>query len=103
MFCKSCPYSVIVLAICFTSCFQENYLGEDQHITDMNSSLDLAKDRRDEQDSYVHVDNPEDSRAAFDIRMYRPLSVTVSVVLHDIQAHLVKVCLVYYVDFLKLT
>ncbi|XP_041357043.1 transmembrane protein KIAA1109-like isoform X2 [Gigantopelta aegis] len=71
---------------------KENYLGEDQSITDMNSSLDSVKDRYDEQDSYVHIENPDDSRSAFDARMYRPLSVTVSVVLHDIQGHLVKSC-----------
>lgn len=41
--------------------------------------------------TYVHVENPDEDEQPFDARKYRPFSVTVSVTLHDIQAHLAKV------------
>ncbi|XP_035828649.1 transmembrane protein KIAA1109 homolog isoform X2 [Aplysia californica] len=68
---------------------KENYLGEYQKATDFKESPSKMKDM---EASYVHVEKPDDEEIAFDARKYRPFSVTVSVTLHDIQAHLAKNC-----------
>ncbi|CAL1545950.1 unnamed protein product, partial [Lymnaea stagnalis] len=68
---------------------KENYLGEFQKATDFEENPNKMKDV---ESSYVHVDNPDNDEKTFDARIYRPFSVTVSVTLHDIQAHLAKNC-----------
>ncbi|KAJ8982558.1 hypothetical protein NQ317_005029 [Molorchus minor] len=72
--------------------FKENIFGEDQAFTDMqqtvsseNNSSDLKSD-----DSSVNI--PLELREDFDHRYYRPLEVDVSIIMHDVQAHLLKNC-----------
>ncbi|XP_055893241.1 bridge-like lipid transfer protein family member 1 isoform X2 [Biomphalaria glabrata] len=67
---------------------KENYLGEFQKATDYEESQNKMKEV---EASYVHLEAPDDEEV-FDYRMYRPFAVTVSVTLHDIQAHLAKNC-----------
>lgn len=74
--------------------FKENIFGEDQMFTDMqegsncgttdNNPGDLKED-----DSSANL--PLELREDFDYRNYRSLEVDVSVIMHDIQAHLLKV------------
>ncbi|CAG5114830.1 unnamed protein product, partial [Candidula unifasciata] len=66
---------------------KENYLGEFQKATDFVENLSKQSDI---EATYVHVDYPDEDEQPFDARKYRPFSVTVSVTLHDIQAHLAK-------------
>ncbi|XP_059164299.1 bridge-like lipid transfer protein family member 1 [Physella acuta] len=68
---------------------KENYLGEFQKATDF---VENPQKMKDVEASYVHVENPDSDEKAFDSRVYRPFAVTVSVTLHDIQAHLAKSC-----------
>lgn len=75
------------MELCYIS-VQENYLGEFQKATDF---VENPKKMKDVEASYVHVENPDSDEKAFDSRVYRPFAVTVSVTLHDIQAHLAKV------------
>ncbi|XP_059485480.1 bridge-like lipid transfer protein family member 1 isoform X2 [Neocloeon triangulifer] len=63
---------------------KENIFGEDQTFTDMQKSKAPSAS------SMVGAD--DDNEKLFDPRVYRPLDVTVSLTLHDIQAHLVKNC-----------
>ncbi|XP_063358209.1 bridge-like lipid transfer protein family member 1 [Cydia amplana] len=83
----------------------ENIFGEDQTFTDMQktpnletffwSSENTPKPDRSSinQHGDISLDNTSDSsKDAFDPRRYRPLDVTVSIIIHDIQAHLVKNC-----------
>jgi hypothetical protein len=74
--------------------FKENIFGEDQSFTDMQQSspgensggnADLKSD-----DSSANL--PLELREDFDHRNYRPLEVDVSIIAHDIQAHLLKNC-----------
>lgn len=73
--------------------FKENVFGEDQVFTDMqqassnenNGTADLKSE-----DSTNNI--PLELRDDFDHRYYRPLEVDVSIVMHDIQAHLLKDC-----------
>ncbi|BFZ14882.1 hypothetical protein BsWGS_17921 [Bradybaena similaris] len=68
---------------------KENYLGEFQKATDFVENVSKQSDI---EATYVHVENPDEDEQPFDARKYRPFSVTVSVTLHDIQAHLAKNC-----------
>lgn len=58
---------------------QENYLGEDQVYTDMSQTWT--------------PEMPEQDRSHdFDPRSYRPMEVTVTLMAHEIHAHLMQVC-----------
>lgn len=84
----------------------ENIFGEDQTFTDMQKSPNKetfywASDNNTKlndkssvnQHTEISIDDSSDSsKGPFDPRRCRPLDVTVSIILHDIQAHLVKNC-----------
>lgn len=94
---------------------KENIFGEDQSFTDMgtsntksssSSSSGLSGNSAHPQPKFApHLTpkedttksiseisgNPEERPKPFDPRLYRPLDVIVSLTIHDIQAHLVKV------------
>ncbi|KAJ8729122.1 hypothetical protein PYW08_000703 [Mythimna loreyi] len=83
----------------------ENIFGEDQTFTDMQKSPSAetfywssenakANDKSSvNQHTEISMDDSTDSsKGPFDPRHYRPLDVTVSIIIHDIQAHLVKNC-----------
>lgn len=86
---------------------KENIFGEDQTFTDMNASPksssssgnSSASGPNNLQTTTTTVESStasqdEDSTTAkkdFDPRVYRPLDIIVSVTMHDIQAHLMKV------------
>ncbi|KAG6441139.1 hypothetical protein O3G_MSEX001705 [Manduca sexta] len=84
----------------------ENIFGEDQTFTDMQRSPNIdtfywttenttkMNDRSSiNQHTDISIDDTSDtSKGPFDPRRYRPLDVTVSIIIHDIQAHLVKNC-----------
>ncbi|XP_065331514.1 bridge-like lipid transfer protein family member 1 isoform X1 [Cloeon dipterum] len=67
---------------------KENIFGEDQTFTDMQKSKASSPP------SVTNLQSgaDDDGEKSFDPRDYRPLDVTVSLTLHDIQAHLVKNC-----------
>ncbi|CAG9772767.1 unnamed protein product [Ceutorhynchus assimilis] len=73
--------------------FKENIFGEDQTFTDMQqmqttesgSSAELKSE-----DSSANI--PLELREDFDHRYYRPLEVDVSIIMHDVQGHLLKNC-----------
>ncbi|XP_017025561.1 bridge-like lipid transfer protein family member 1 isoform X1 [Drosophila kikkawai] len=87
---------------------KENIFGEDQNFTDMEQSnvnmkepgatqLNpkdqlLAKEKELANKSISETQAPEEKRKPFDPRLYRPLEVMVSVIVHDIQAHVMKNC-----------
>jgi hypothetical protein len=84
----------------------ENIFGEDQTFTDMQKSPNVESfhwtsentskmnDKSSiNQNTDVSFDDSTDaSKSQFDPRRCRPLDVTVSIIIHDIQAHLVKNC-----------
>lgn len=89
--------------------FKENIFGEDQAFTDMSTSnskstalsnlqtvpkipthLSAAKEDATKSVSETSI-TAEEKPKRFDPRFYRPLEVTVSFTIHDIQAHIVKV------------
>ncbi|XP_075992779.1 transmembrane protein KIAA1109 homolog tweek [Anticarsia gemmatalis] len=82
----------------------ENIFGEDQTFTDMqkNPSMESfywssdntkVNDKSSVNQTEISIDDSTDStKGPFDPRRYRPLDVTVSIIIHDIQAHLVKNC-----------
>lgn len=70
--------------------YQENYVGEDQVFTDMWSTPTVEKIGEAATGPLTNLDEDEGLRP-FDAREYRPFAVTVSVTIHDIHAHLVKV------------
>ncbi|XP_050552072.1 transmembrane protein KIAA1109 homolog isoform X4 [Spodoptera frugiperda] len=83
----------------------ENIFGEDQTFTDMQKSPNVetfywssenakVNDKSSvNQHNEISIDDSTDSsKGPFDPRHYRPLDVTVSIIIHDIQAHLVKNC-----------
>ncbi|XP_063925143.1 bridge-like lipid transfer protein family member 1 isoform X3 [Zophobas morio] len=73
--------------------FKENIFGEDQSFTDMQQASQAENgtggDLKSE-DSSANL--PLELREDFDHRNYRPLEVDVSIIAHDIQAHLLKNC-----------
>ncbi|XP_023176913.2 transmembrane protein KIAA1109 homolog isoform X3 [Drosophila hydei] len=87
---------------------KENIFGEDQSFTDMEQSNVnnvkepgaapnpkdqlLAKEKELANKSISETAPPEEKRKPFDPRLYRPLEVMVSVIVHDIQAHVMKNC-----------
>lgn len=88
---------------------QENIFGEDQAFTDMSTSnlktntmsgvssqpvLKMPTNisfKEDHTKSISETSVVDDKPKRFDPRLYRPLEVTVSFTIHDIQAHIVKV------------
>ncbi|PZC85968.1 hypothetical protein B5X24_HaOG214333 [Helicoverpa armigera] len=83
----------------------ENIFGEDQTFTDMQKTPNMEtfywssdntklNDKSSvNQHTEISIDDSTDSsKGPFDPRHYRPLDVTVSIIIHDIQAHLVKNC-----------
>lgn len=71
-------------------CLQENYLGEDDKFTPFLTSPPPAVED-DTVSTFTLINPPEEEEKQFDPRKYRPFSVTVSLTLHDIQAHLIRV------------
>lgn len=77
--------------------FKENIFGEDQMFVDMqqgSGATDSHPGELKEDDSSANL--PLELREDFDYRNYRPLEVDVSIIMHDIQAHLLKVCDFYF-------
>lgn len=73
--------------------FKENIFGDDQKFTDMQSSLNLSENSNTETKQSDSASNlPLELQEDFDHRYYRPLEVDVSIIMHDIQAHLLKNC-----------
>lgn len=84
----------------------ENIFGEDQTFTDMQKTPNMetyflptentskANDRSsvNQHNDLSMDDSTDSSKGPFDPRHCRPLDVTVSIIIHDIQAHLVKNC-----------
>ncbi|CAG9815067.1 unnamed protein product [Phaedon cochleariae] len=72
--------------------FKENIFGEDQSFTDMQQAMNPDSSSTDlkSEDSIAHI--PLELREDFDHRYYRPLEVDVSIIMHDVQAHLLKNC-----------
>ncbi|XP_055600491.1 bridge-like lipid transfer protein family member 1 isoform X3 [Uranotaenia lowii] len=85
---------------------KENIFGEDQSFTDMEKSNSkqhssgangsAAKSTSSKDDPNKSISeasmNAEEKPKRFDPRLYRPLEVTVSVTIHDLQAHVMKNC-----------
>lgn len=76
--------------------FKENIFGEDQVFTDMQQTTSSpASDAAN--NSELKADDsssnlPIEARDDFDHRYYRPLEVDVSIIMHDVQGHLLKNC-----------
>ncbi|CAH0602822.1 unnamed protein product [Chrysodeixis includens] len=83
----------------------ENIFGEDQTFTDMQKAPNMETFHWSSENAKVNDktsvnqhteismdDSTDSSKGPFDPRRYRPLDVTVSIIIHDIQAHLVKNC-----------
>lgn len=81
----------------------ENIFGEDQTFTDMQKSPNMetfhwtteSASKNDRASGHVDIsmdDASNSSKGPFDPRKYRPFDVTVSIIIHDIQAHIVKNC-----------
>ena len=70
---------------------QENYLGEDQKYTDFYDTPGAGMELKEDEGLQGPLTDKEVAEREFDPRKYRPFAVVVSVTLHDIQAHLVKV------------
>lgn len=89
---------------------KENIFGEDQNFTDMEQSNVnlkectststtanpkdqlLSKEKDIATKSISEVTVTEEKQKPFDPRLYRPLEVIVSLIIHDIQAHVMKNC-----------
>ncbi|CAH1110220.1 unnamed protein product [Psylliodes chrysocephalus] len=72
--------------------FKENIFGEFQSFTDMQKVVNLDNTGSDLKSEDSNANIPLELRDDFDHRYYRPLSVDVSIIMHDIQAHLLKNC-----------
>lgn len=77
---------------------QENIFGDDQVFTDMNEKPEMPAGHKamggagaGDNQTTTGSDDDTASHKDFDPREYRPLEVVVSITMHDIQAHLVKV------------
>lgn len=78
--------------------FQENYLGEDQKFTDFEDANQTP--RKSGQGNLGPLSEEKYSQPKpFDERYYRPFAVTVSVAIHEIHGHLVKVDNDLYIYF----
>ncbi|KAG5893448.1 hypothetical protein JTB14_012167 [Gonioctena quinquepunctata] len=73
--------------------FKENIFGEDQVFTDMQQAMGSDSTSSSEMKTEeTNTNIPLELREGFDYRNYRPLEVDVSVIMHDVQAHLLKNC-----------
>ncbi|KAF5284663.1 hypothetical protein FQR65_LT13494 [Abscondita terminalis] len=72
--------------------FKENIFGEDQMFVDMQSSNASNENQSSDSKGDETAKLPLELREDFDERYYRPLEVDVSIIMHDIQAHLLKYC-----------
>ncbi|KAF7285801.1 hypothetical protein GWI33_009982 [Rhynchophorus ferrugineus] len=73
--------------------FKENIFGEDQVFTDMQQAQPNENTNSSDMKSEDSSNNiPLELKEDFDHRYYRPLEVDVSIIMHDIQAHLLKSC-----------
>ncbi|XP_044260636.1 transmembrane protein KIAA1109 homolog isoform X4 [Tribolium madens] len=72
--------------------FKENIFGEDQSFTDMQQSNSGENPNGDLKSDDSSANIPLELREDFDHRNYRPLEVDVSIIAHDVQAHLLKNC-----------
>ncbi|XP_036364401.1 transmembrane protein KIAA1109 homolog isoform X4 [Octopus sinensis] len=81
-----CLYGSLLLSLWN---IKENYFGEDQHFTDFYNA---PKNDEENDVSFPNLSTSEERSGSFDPRKYRPLSVTFSVTLHDMQIHLIKNC-----------
>lgn len=73
--------------------FKENIFGEDQSFTDMQQTPQAESSANSElksEDSSANL--PLELKDDFDHRDYRPIDVDVSIIAHDVQAHLLKNC-----------
>lgn len=87
----------------YANFLQESVFGEDQVFTDMNDPSNLSNNDSQSAstttapvDSSSVVSEDEVSKKEFDPRLYRPLDVVVSITMHDIQAHLMKVDIIIF-------
>jgi hypothetical protein len=98
--------NLCVTALCKLVTIQENIFGEDQAFTDMHqgravsssavaehAASTAAPDRGTEVSTSTGAVDEADilKQREFDPRQYRTFEVAVSITMHDIQAHLVKV------------
>lgn len=72
---------------------KENYFGEDIKFTDFEQKIFSGTKRN---SVFEHVITPDVKDKPFDPRRYRPLHIRVLLMLHDVQAHLVKVLILSY-------
>ena len=86
-------YFILYTARYLNSNFQENYFGEDQKFTDFYDTPSSHFETEETEGLQGPLTEKEVKEREFDARLYRPFAVTVSVTLHDIQAHLIKVFL----------
>nr|XP_022901618.1 uncharacterized protein KIAA1109 isoform X2 [Onthophagus taurus] len=73
----------------FVNC-KENLFGDDQMFFDMQSSSSPENELKSEHSS---VDIPIELQDDFDMRDYRPIQVDLSIIIHDVQAHILKNCM----------
>ena len=85
LYTRTCTCTCICEII--SSCLKENYLGYDQIFTDVSRSS--GDDNRPPEQLLSAA--PGRVGNCIDTRKYRPLAVTVSATINDVQAHLVKV------------
>ncbi|KAK9751640.1 Kiaa1109 [Popillia japonica] len=71
---------------------KENIFGDDQMFTDMQQSPS-SSENSDVKSEEGSADVPLELQEDFDHRNYRPLEVDVSVIMHDVQGHLLKNCM----------
>ncbi|KAJ8956249.1 hypothetical protein NQ318_014981 [Aromia moschata] len=72
--------------------FKENIFGEDQAFTDMQQTVTSESSNSEIKSEDSSANIPLEMRDDFDHRYYRPLEVDVSIIMHDVQAHLLKNC-----------
>ena len=87
---------------------QENIFGEDQRMADMDPSAALL-DITGKNESFNRSADPipdtmiSVEESVLDVRIGRPLHVNVSVIMHDIQAHLMKVIYIHSIYSTSIT
>lgn len=73
--------------------FKENVFGDDQNFTDMQQMSHSSESSNSDLKTEESTNSlPLELQDDFDERNYRPLEVDVSVIMHDIQGHLLKNC-----------
>ncbi|CAH1406051.1 unnamed protein product [Nezara viridula] len=73
---------------------KENIFGDDQNFTDMNEApqFQITPKSSNPVPETPNSVTDDSIKEEFDPRIYRPLEVSVSITMHDIQAHLMKEC-----------